>query len=201
MSLNHIHRNLLCTSFGVQDWVDCVMICFRETLEIDASLISCPHSLGPILLGRPSHPSELENLATGSEYEYGWQCQDSVSLKKMGKQLNSDINWWREPLFAAMLLNKEDSLGVMGSGDSIVVGSRESVNSLMFFDISKLEAELVQIIRQEEVCTWKAYIDTYDIFYLLSWPWSLVNQNILRGHYACGLNILVLKMCLSWSVF
>ena len=52
-----------------------------------------------------------------------------------------------------MLLNKEDSLGVMGSGDSIVVGSRESVNSLMFFDISKLEAELVQIIRQEEVCT------------------------------------------------
>ena len=76
---------------------------------------------------------------------------------------------------AAMLLNQEDSLGVKGSGDSIVVGSRESVKSLMFFDISKLEAELVQIIKQEEVCTRKAYID---ILNLLSWPWSIK----MRGH-------------------
>ena len=39
----------------------------------------------------------------------------------------------------------EDSLGVMGSG--------EWMKSLVFFDIGKLEAELVQIVKQEEVCT------------------------------------------------
>ena len=38
-----------------------------------------------------------------------------------------------------MLLDQEDSLGVLSSGD------------LVFFDISKLEAELVQIVQQEEV--------------------------------------------------
>ena len=46
---------------------------------------------------------------------------------------------------AAMLLDLEDSLGVMGSG--------ELMKSLVFFDIGKLEAELVQIVKQEEVCT------------------------------------------------
>ena len=57
---------------------------------------------------------------------------------------------------AAMLLDQEDSLGVMGLGESIVMSSVESVKPLMFFDINKLEAELVQIIKQEEVSTWKA---------------------------------------------
>ena len=46
---------------------------------------------------------------------------------------------------AAMLLDLEDSLGVMGSG--------ELMKSLVFFDIGKLEAELVHIVKQEEVCT------------------------------------------------
>ena len=46
---------------------------------------------------------------------------------------------------AAMLLDLEDSLGVMGSG--------ELMKSLVFFDIGKLEEELVQIVKQEEVCT------------------------------------------------
>ena len=41
-----------------------------------------------------------------------------------------------------MLLDLEDSLGVSGSGKSLV-----------FFDIGKLEAELVQIVKQEEVST------------------------------------------------
>ena len=50
-----------------------------------------------------------------------------------------------------MLLGQEDSLGVMGSGESIVIGSGDLMKSLVFFDISKLEAELVQIIKQEEV--------------------------------------------------
>ena len=50
-----------------------------------------------------------------------------------------------------MLLDQEDSLGVMGLGESIVMSSVESVMPLIFFDISKLEAELVQIIKQEEV--------------------------------------------------
>ena len=61
---------------------------------------------------------------------------------------------------AAMLLDQEDSLCMMGLGESIVMGSGESVKPLMFFDISKLEAELVQIIKQEKVSTWKAYIDS-----------------------------------------
>ena len=83
---------------------------------------------------------------------------------------------------AAMLLDQEDSLCMMGSGESIVMGSGESVKPLMFFDISKLEAELVQIIKQEEVSTWKAYINSYDILNLLSFPMPMVNQNLLRGH-------------------
>ena len=41
-----------------------------------------------------------------------------------------------------MLLDLEDSLSVSGSGKSLV-----------FFDIGKLEAELVQIVKQEEVRT------------------------------------------------
>ena len=57
---------------------------------------------------------------------------------------------------AAMLLDQEDSLCTMGLGESIVMSSVESVKPLMFFDINKLEAELVQIIKQEEVSTWKA---------------------------------------------
>ena len=57
---------------------------------------------------------------------------------------------------AAMLLDQEDSLCTMGLGESIVISSVESVKPLMFFDINKLEAELVQIIKQEEVSTWKA---------------------------------------------
>ena len=54
---------------------------------------------------------------------------------------------------AAMLLDQEDSLCTMGLGESIVISSVESVKPLMFFDINKLEAELVQIIKQEEVST------------------------------------------------
>ena len=46
---------------------------------------------------------------------------------------------------AMLLLGLEDSLGVMGSG--------EFMKSLVFFDIGKLEEELVQIVKQEEVCT------------------------------------------------
>ena len=57
---------------------------------------------------------------------------------------------------AAMLLDQEDSLCTMGLRESIVMSSVESVKPLMFFDINKLEAELVQIIKQEEVSTWKA---------------------------------------------
>ena len=54
-----------------------------------------------------------------------------------------------------MLLGQEDSVGVIGSRsrESIVMGSGDLMKSLIFFDISKLEAELVQIIKQEEVST------------------------------------------------
>ena len=45
-----------------------------------------------------------------------------------------------------MLLDQEDSLGVMG-------GSGELMKSLVFFDIDKLEAELVKLVVQEEVST------------------------------------------------
>ena len=36
---------------------------------------------------------------------------------------------------------------LLDPGDSV-----ESMKSLVFFDISKLEAELVEIMKQEEVC-------------------------------------------------
>ena len=53
---------------------------------------------------------------------------------------------------AEMLLDQEDSLAVMSSGDFM--------KALVFFDIGKLEAELVQIVKQEEVCSLKACVDT-----------------------------------------
>ena len=81
--------------------------------------------------------------------------------EKMTEQFsNRNVNlndWTVKPIDevkhrkAAMLLDQEDSLGVLSS--------RDLMKSLVFFDIGKLEAELVQKVQQEEVWTWKSYVD------------------------------------------